>query len=159
MNVIRRPAIAIAALLNVVSRMNMAYLKVLNARVFETLAEIGREPIERTILGKPVVLYRTLSGSPVAMYGICPHRYYPLALGKLDGDAIVCGYHGFTFDADGKCIRIPAQDTGAAFCQPVYRIELESCRISDHHHSGLLLVFIRILDKADFSGRSRFWSG
>ncbi len=85
--------------------------------------EISSQPFERTLLGKPVVMYRTSSGKPVAMYGICPHRYYPLALGKVEGDALVCGYHGFTFDADGKCIRIPAQGTGAKFCQPVYRIE------------------------------------
>jgi vanillate O-demethylase monooxygenase subunit len=86
-------------------------------------SEITREPLERTILGTPVVLYRTEGGAPVAMYGICPHRYYPLALGRLEGDAIVCGYHGFTFAKDGKCIDIPSQGTGAGFCQPTYRIE------------------------------------
>src|SRR4051812_7408651 len=85
--------------------------------------EVTREPMERTLLGTPTVLYRTEAGSPVAMYGICPHRYYPLALGRLEGDALVCGYHGFTFAADGKCIRIPAQGTGAGFCQPTYRLE------------------------------------
>jgi len=85
--------------------------------------EITRDPIERTLLGKPVAMYRTEAGAPVAMYGLCPHRYYPLALGKVVGDALVCGYHGFTFDADGKCIRIPSQETGAGFCQPTYRIE------------------------------------
>lgn len=84
--------------------------------------EISRQPFERTILGTPVVLYRTEEGAPVALYGLCPHRYFPLALGKLDGDAIVCGYHGFTFAANGKCIRIPAQDTGAGFTQPTYRL-------------------------------------
>ncbi|WP_284734839.1 aromatic ring-hydroxylating dioxygenase subunit alpha [Sphingosinicella terrae] len=85
--------------------------------------EITRDPIERTLLGKPVVMYRTQAGAAVAMYGLCPHRYYPLALGRLEGDAIVCGYHGFAFAADGKCVRIPAQETGAGFCQPTYRIE------------------------------------
>lgn len=85
--------------------------------------EITREPFERIILNKPVVMYRTEAGAAVAMYGLCPHRYYPLALGRVEGDAIVCGYHGFTFDADGKCIHIPSQDTGAGFYQPTYRIE------------------------------------
>lgn len=84
--------------------------------------EITREPMERTILGKPVVFYRTEAGAPVAMYGICPHRYFPLAQGKLKGDAIVCGYHGFVFNYDGKCIEIPSQGTGSGFCQPSYRI-------------------------------------
>ena len=86
-------------------------------------SELTREPIERTLLGKPVAMYRTEAGEPVAMYGLCPHRYYPLAMGKVEGDALVCGYHGFTFDADGKCIRIPSQETGAGFRQPVYPIE------------------------------------
>jgi len=85
--------------------------------------EITREPMERTILGKPVVFYRTEAGAPVAMYGICPHRYFPLAQGRLEGDAIVCGYHGFKFDFGGKCVEIPSQGTGAGFCQPSYRIE------------------------------------
>jgi vanillate O-demethylase monooxygenase subunit len=84
--------------------------------------EITREPIERTFLGKPVALYRKEDGSPVAMYGLCPHRYYPLAKGTLEGDALKCGYHGFTFDADGTCIRIPSQDAAGKFCQPTYPI-------------------------------------
>jgi vanillate O-demethylase monooxygenase subunit len=82
--------------------------------------EIGDTPFERTILDTPIAFYRTANGQAVAMYGLCPHRYYPLALGKVDGDALVCGYHGFTFASNGKCIRIPAQGTGAGFSQPTY---------------------------------------
>jgi len=84
--------------------------------------EISRDPIERTLLGKPVAMYRREDGSPVAMYGLCPHRYFPLAQGKVRGDALVCGYHGFVFAADGKCIEIPSQGTAAGFCQPTYPI-------------------------------------
>lgn len=85
--------------------------------------EITREPLERTILGKPVALYRKQDGTPVAMYGLCPHRYFPLAKGRVDGDRLVCGYHGFVFDADGKCVEVPSQATGTGFCQPTYPIE------------------------------------
>lgn len=85
--------------------------------------EVTREPIERTICDRPMVFYRTEAGDPVAMYGLCPHRYYPLARGRLVGDAIQCGYHGFTFDRSGKCIRIPAQgDKGAGFVQRIYPV-------------------------------------
>lgn len=84
--------------------------------------EITREPIERKLLGLPVALYRKEDGQVVAMYGICPHRYYPLAKGKVRGDSLVCGYHGFVFDADGKCSEVPSQGTGAGFCQPIYPI-------------------------------------
>jgi vanillate O-demethylase monooxygenase subunit len=56
------------------------------------------------------------------MYGLCPHRYFPLAQGKLVGDNIQCGYHGFTFAPKGKCVLIPSQGTGSGFVQPVYRV-------------------------------------
>lgn len=82
--------------------------------------EITDAPFERTILETPIVFFRGQSGHAVAMYGLCPHRYYPLALGKVEGDAIICGYHGFTFASNGKCTRIPAQGTGAGFSQPTY---------------------------------------
>lgn len=87
-------------------------------------SEISTQPIQRTLLEVPVALYRTEGeGKVVAMYGLCPHRYYPLAMGKVEGDAIVCGYHGFTFAESGKCVRIPSQGTGAGFVQPTYPVE------------------------------------
>lgn len=89
-------------------------------------SEITREPMERTILGEPVVFYRTEAGDPVAMYGICPHRYFPLAQGTLKGDSIACGYHGFTFDQTGTCVEVPSQDEPSNFCQPTYSIEERS---------------------------------
>jgi vanillate O-demethylase monooxygenase subunit len=73
--------------------------------------EIGTEPLERTILGEPVVLFRTEAGEPVAMSGVCPHRGYPMAKARRTGDALECAYHGFTFDAAGACTRIPSQDS------------------------------------------------
>ena len=86
--------------------------------------EITREPMERTLLNLPVVMYRKESGTPVAMYGLCPHRYLPLARGRVDGDNIICGYHGLTFADTGQCVDIPSQDTvRAKVCQPVYPLE------------------------------------
>ena len=82
--------------------------------------ELGDQPMQRLILDTPVALYRTSEGKAVAMYGLCPHRYFPLGEGKVDGDALVCGYHGFAFDCTGKCVRIPSQGTGAGFSQPIY---------------------------------------
>jgi phenylpropionate dioxygenase-like ring-hydroxylating dioxygenase large terminal subunit len=72
--------------------------------------EVGRELLQRRILDQPVVMYRTQAGEPVALAGLCPHRLYPLVKGRLDGDAIQCGYHGFTYDRTGRCVRIPSQD-------------------------------------------------
>ena len=73
--------------------------------------EIGREPMGRIICGEPIVLYRAEDGAPVALDDRCCHRRYPLHRGSLDGDAIVCGYHGLAYDPSGACIRIPGQET------------------------------------------------
>ena len=70
--------------------------------------EIGRDLLGRWLLDTPVLLYRTESGRAVAMEDRCPHRAAPLSLGCLKGDAVQCGYHGFTFAEDGACIDVPS---------------------------------------------------
>lgn len=86
--------------------------------------EITREPMERTMLNKPVVMYRKENGTPVAMYGICPHRYAPLVKGRVEGDSIICGYHGFKYSDTGERTEVPSQDVvKSKFCQPVYPLE------------------------------------
>lgn len=72
--------------------------------------EVDRSLLSRFILGEPVVMYETLDGRPVAVQGRCPHRHFPLGQGRLEGDTLVCSYHGIGFAPDGKCVRIPAQD-------------------------------------------------
>jgi len=73
--------------------------------------EIGRTLLPRTMLGEKVVLYRTEAGAPAALEDRCCHKYLPLSMGTLKGDAVVCGYHGMTYDPAGTCIRIPGQPT------------------------------------------------
>ena len=71
--------------------------------------EVGRSLLGRDILGERVLFYRTDSGEPIALSGICPHRAFPLEKGRIVGDAVQCGYHGFTFAKDGVCILVPSQ--------------------------------------------------
>ena len=59
----------------------------------------------------PCCLYRRGSGEIVAMEDRCVHRAYPLSAGRLEGDRLVCGYHGFTYDPDGCCVEVPSQET------------------------------------------------
>lgn len=73
-------------------------------------SEIGRQLLGRTILGEPIVLYRTEEdGRVVALADRCVHRRFPLSASRLDGDRIVCGYHGFTYDTAGACVSVPGQ--------------------------------------------------
>ena len=71
--------------------------------------EFSRELFARTILGRPLVFYRTNDGKPVALSDRCVHRSYPLSKSALKDDTIVCGYHGLRFDSHGRCIEVPAQ--------------------------------------------------
>lgn len=72
--------------------------------------EIGRTPFRRTILEQDIVFYRDSDGRAVALQNRCAHRSYPLFKGQLNGDRIVCPYHGMEFGTDGRCVHIPSQD-------------------------------------------------
>ena len=80
-------------------------------------SEISRTPLERVILGHPVVLYRKEDGGFAALAGFCPHRGFPLAKGALIGDDIECPYHGLRFAPDGACTLVPSQDTVPGACR------------------------------------------
>ena len=73
--------------------------------------EFGERPLQRWLLGEPLVLYRGASGGVVILEDRCPHRGAPISAGDVCGDAIACGYHGFTFDPSGACIHIPGTST------------------------------------------------
>ena len=70
--------------------------------------EVTRDLLGRWLLDTPVLLYRRENGTVAAIENRCPHRGAPLSLGCLKGDAVQCGYHGFTFDSSGQCIDVPS---------------------------------------------------
>lgn len=59
-------------------------------------------------LGGRIVVYRTASGSPVVLTGICPHLGLDLSLGRVIGDEVRCAQHHFRFGPDGQCTGIPS---------------------------------------------------
>ncbi|NBF06568.1 Rieske 2Fe-2S domain-containing protein [Pseudomonas sp. Fl5BN2] len=73
--------------------------------------EVGRHLLARRLLDRRVVLFRTLAGDAVALEDRCAHRSFPLSRSQLDGDSIVCGYHGFRYDAAGDLVEVPSQKT------------------------------------------------
>ncbi len=59
------------------------------------------------------VVYRSPEGELRVFFDRCPHRLAPLSLGRCEGDALRCAYHGWVFDSDGRCIEIPSLGPGA----------------------------------------------
>ena len=68
--------------------------------------ERGR-PLATTLLEVSLVLWRTTDNMPHAMKDLCIHRGTALSLGWIDNDSIVCPYHGWQYNAEGACVRIP----------------------------------------------------
>ncbi len=68
----------------------------------------------RTVLGEPILLYRTANGSVAALQDRCCHRAAPLSRGRKEGDSVRCGYHGLKFDARGVCTEAPGMDAPPA---------------------------------------------
>jgi phenylpropionate dioxygenase-like ring-hydroxylating dioxygenase large terminal subunit len=84
----------------------------------------GKKPLARTLYGTPIVLWRGPDGSITAMEDRCAHRRTPLSAGRVRDDGLQCGYHGWTYDASGICVRIPSLGPGCAppekFCVETY---------------------------------------
>lgn len=70
--------------------------------------EVTDQPLARTLLDEPVVLFRDEAGTPAALFDRCPHRGMPLAGGVMVGGALQCPYHGMEFDRTGRCVHIPS---------------------------------------------------
>jgi vanillate O-demethylase monooxygenase subunit len=77
--------------------------------VAATCAEVAESPLGRRLLDEDVVLWRGASGRVTALENRCAHRAFPLSHSTIDGDRLVCGYHGCTYDTDGTCVYTPAQ--------------------------------------------------
>lgn len=56
---------------------------------------------------QPIVLYREASGRIYAMDNACPHKGVELHQGDVQGDRLICPYHGWAFNPEGQCVNIP----------------------------------------------------
>jgi nitrite reductase/ring-hydroxylating ferredoxin subunit len=69
--------------------------------------EPGRSAGTR-VLEKEIVLWRDTDGAAHAWEDRCPHRGMRLSFGFVRGCQIACLYHGWRYDAQGRCRFIPA---------------------------------------------------
>ena len=72
-----------------------------------------RGPVASTILEEDLVLVRDPRGRPRAFRDRCLHRNARLSEGTLDDGCLRCPYHGWTYDPEGRCVEVPAEDPAA----------------------------------------------
>ena len=70
--------------------------------------DVASAPVRARLLDVDLVVYRTSKGVVVAR-NLCLHRGSELTQGHLEGDELVCAYHGFRYGPEGQCTRIPSQ--------------------------------------------------
>lgn len=100
------------------------------------VSEVGDKPVGVTLLDLRLVLFRLVDGRVRAAKDLCLHRGAPLSAGWVEGDHLVCGYHGFQFDGCGRCVRIPS-NPGAAIPS---RLRLQCFEVEERHG----LVWVRL---------------
>jgi len=83
----------------------------------------SEKPKAVTVLGMQLVLIRdAATGKVHCLQDACPHRGAPLSTGWTTrlpdgGTALVCGYHGWQFDGDGRLRAVPANSNNETLPQ------------------------------------------
>jgi 5,5'-dehydrodivanillate O-demethylase len=74
-------------------------------------AELDANPVRKIrILGEDLTLFRSTSGTYGLVAERCPHRCVSLEYGIPEANGLRCAYHGWLFDAAGKCLEQPYDD-------------------------------------------------
>jgi phenylpropionate dioxygenase-like ring-hydroxylating dioxygenase large terminal subunit len=111
----------------------------------ELSANIESDPVKCKILGQNLVLFRDSQGEAQCLSNICVHRCASLSNGWTSGDHVVCPYHGWEYNGDGKCRHIPS--LGRAQEVSMARARVDAYPTQERY--GIVFVFLGDLPAAD----------
>jgi phenylpropionate dioxygenase-like ring-hydroxylating dioxygenase large terminal subunit len=103
--------------------------------------EVGAKPFGVKLLDERVVLFRLSDGKVSAARDLCLHRGVPLSMGSIEGDNLICAYHGLRYDNEGRCVCIPAHP-GAPIPS---KLQLQTYPVEERYG----LVWIRLVDDGE----------
>jgi nitrite reductase/ring-hydroxylating ferredoxin subunit len=76
----------------------------------------SRRPVVAvTLMGEELILYRGNDGEYGLIGRYCSHRGADLRFGRLEDGGLRCAFHGWLFDAAGKCLEQPAEPPSSNF--------------------------------------------
>lgn len=93
----------------------------------EELQAAAPSPLAVELLGRRVAVADLGGGGLGAVADRCLHRSSKLSVGWVDDGAFRCGYHGWRWDASGRCVEIPSMPDGPIppkACIPAYDVRL-----------------------------------
>ncbi len=63
--------------------------------------------VQARLLGEDIVIWQ-VGEQVMAWQDLCLHRGTRLSLGEIQGETLMCPYHGWTYNVEGKCVHMPA---------------------------------------------------
>ena len=106
--------------------------------------ELTQSPMKQRMLGQDFVLFRDSQGIARCLSDVCVHRGASLGEGKVKGDCVECPYHGWQFNGEGQCTKIPSLGPEANI--PA-RAKVDSYPVQEKY--GLVHVFLGDLAEAE----------
>jgi phenylpropionate dioxygenase-like ring-hydroxylating dioxygenase large terminal subunit len=79
------------------------------------------------LAGEPILVLRDEKGQLRAMSNVCRHRMSTILEGAGNKRAIVCPYHGWSYNLDGSLRAAPAMELNRGFCKDDYRLPQIRC--------------------------------
>jgi phenylpropionate dioxygenase-like ring-hydroxylating dioxygenase large terminal subunit len=107
--------------------------------------DLGQTPQRARVLMHDFVAYRDHQGKAVVLSDTCVHRGGSLAGGKCKEDGTVqCPYHGWRFNSEGVCTRIPSIGINAKIPP---RARVDSYPVQEKY--GVVFAFLGDLPEAE----------
>ena len=73
----------------------------------ELASKLRRGHVQAVVWWKSAIaVYRDDAGNVSALEDRCAHRQLPLSCGRVEGQRLVCQYHGWKYDGAGRCVEI-----------------------------------------------------
>jgi phenylpropionate dioxygenase-like ring-hydroxylating dioxygenase large terminal subunit len=116
---------------------------------WQPAALVSEMPAERPVravrlLGEDLVLFRRDGGWGLVSR-FCAHRGVDLSYGRLEDGGLRCLYHGWLYDADGRCLEQPAEPPHSRF--------MDKIRISSYpcvERNGIVFAYLGAGDPPPF---------
>jgi len=100
------------------------------------LPRAGGDPRRVELLGESFVAFRGDDGRIGFLDELCPHRAASLVLGRVEGCAIRCLYHGWKYAADGAVLETPN------VANPRFRERIKAKAYPVREAGGLVWVYL-----------------
>ena len=94
-------------------------------------------PARVRLLGEDLVAFRDSSGRVGLLDAFCPHRRADLYFGRNEAGGLRCIYHGWKFDAGGRCVDVPTDS-----CTPAQMQRLSTTAYPTQERGGIVWAWM-----------------